>query len=340
LDKRTKKLIRRLIFITLSGAIIGCIVGFVRGLELGGLQGIEFGISKGILIGSSISLFTSVFGLAIYPQALKRFSFTAEILIKTITYTLIVITLFILVSYLFTPVISFKVQVEMLVPVIIITIGATLVSTFMMSIDRLLGRRILLNFFTGKYHHPVEEERIFMFADLVSSTTIAEKIGHIEFHKFLNDFFFDITFPVIESNGEIYKYVGDELIAVWHVKDADTNYRCMNCYFEMKEEIEKQKNKYLKSYGFTPTFRVGMHCGTVITGEMGDYKREIAFLGDVVNTTARIQEESKAHKQDVLISGKLMSKINFPKEVNTESMGIVKLRGKETELELFAVRKI
>ena len=340
MDKRTKKLIRRLIFITLSGAIIGCIVGFVRGLELGGLQGIEFGISKGILIGSSISLFTSVFGLAIYPQALKRFSFTAEILIKTITYTLIVITLFILVSYLFTPVISFKVQVEMLVPVIIITIGATLVSTFMMSIDRLLGRRILLNFFTGKYHHPVEEERIFMFADLVSSTTIAEKIGHIEFHKFLNDFFFDITFPVIESNGEIYKYVGDELIAVWHVKDADTNYRCMNCYFEMKEEIEKQKNKYLKSYGFTPTFRVGMHCGTVITGEMGDYKREIAFLGDVVNTTARIQEESKAHKQDVLISGKLMSKINFPKEVNTESMGIVKLRGKETELELFAVRKI
>jgi adenylate cyclase len=340
LDKRTKKLIRRLIFITLSGAIIGCIVGFVRGLELGGLQGIEFGISKGILIGSSISLFTSVFGLAIYPQALKRFSFTAEIVIKTITYTLIVITLFILVSYLFTPVISFKVQVEMLVPVIIITIGTTLVSTFMMSIDRLLGRRILLNFFTGKYHHPVEEERIFMFADLVSSTTIAEKIGHIEFHKFLNDFFFDITFPVIESNGEIYKYVGDELIAVWHVKDADTNYRCMNCYFEMKEEIEKQKNKYVKSYGFTPKFRVGMHCGTVITGEMGDYKREIAFLGDVVNTTARIQEESKAHKQDVLISGKLMSKINFPKEVNTESMGIVKLRGKETELELFAVRKI
>jgi len=340
LDKRTKKLIRRLIFITLSGAIIGCIVGFVRGLELGGLQGIEFGISKGILIGSSISLFTSVFGLAIYPQALKRFSFTAEILIKTITYTLIVITLFILVSYLFTPVISFKVQVEMLVPVIIITIGATLVSTFMMSIDRLLGRRILLNFFTGKYHHPVEEERIFMFADLVSSTTIAEKIGHVEFHKFLNDFFFDITFPVIESNGEIYKYVGDELIAVWHVKDADTNYRCMNCYFEMKEEIEKQKNKYLKIYGFKPELRVGMHCGTVITGEMGDYKREIAFLGDVVNTTARIQEESKAHKQDVLISGKLMSKINFPKEVNTESMGIVKLRGKETELELFAVRKI
>lgn len=38
-----------------------------------------------------------------------------------------------------------------------------------------IGQGVLLNFFTGKYHHPIEEDRIFMFLDMKDSTTIAEK---------------------------------------------------------------------------------------------------------------------------------------------------------------------
>jgi len=81
-----------------------------------------------------------------------------------------------------------------------------------MQINRLIGGRIFLSFFTGRYHKPIEEDRIFMFLDLKSSTAIAEKIGHINFHKFINDFLFTISEAIISNRGEIYKYVGDEII--------------------------------------------------------------------------------------------------------------------------------
>ena len=59
-----------------------------------------------------------------------------------------------------------------------------------------------------------------MFLDLKSSTTIAEKIGHINFHKFINDFLFTISEAIISSKGEIYKYVGDEVIITWKMKEG------------------------------------------------------------------------------------------------------------------------
>ena len=58
-----------------------------------------------------------------------------------------------------------------------------------------LGKLIL-----GQYHSPREEERVFMFVDIKSSTTIAEKLGHIHFFDLLNDFFSDITNAIFYSS--------------------------------------------------------------------------------------------------------------------------------------------
>ncbi|MHA1992727.1 MAG: hypothetical protein ACW98A_17360 [Candidatus Hodarchaeales archaeon] len=66
----------------------------------------------------------------------------------------------------------------------------------------------MLNFILGKYHHPKEEKRTFMFMDLKSSTTYAEKLGHIEYNKLIQDCFFDLTDVVAENNANIYQYVG------------------------------------------------------------------------------------------------------------------------------------
>jgi len=57
-----------------------------------------------------------------------------------------------------------------------------------------------------------------MFIDLNDSTTIAEKIGDIEYNKFLNNFFYDITDSIIENYGRIYRYVGDEVVVSWKLK--------------------------------------------------------------------------------------------------------------------------
>jgi len=60
----------------------------------------------------------------------------------------------------------------------------------------------LNNFFLGKYHHPVAEERIFMFVDMNSSTTIAENLGHVKYFEMLKEYFVDLSGAVIESPGD------------------------------------------------------------------------------------------------------------------------------------------
>lgn len=336
-----KRIIRKIRIIGAVGAVSLCIsftlsVFFGRA-AFGPNYPLAFIVFRSMLMAFFTSTGFMFFELIVFQEILKQFKFSLVILIKSVIYTLLVIGIFLLISFAFNAVLPVPIQMKILTLTIAVAFAIFLFVTFIMTINRLLGRRILLNFFTGRYYNPVEEERIFMFLDLVSSTSIAEKIGHVEFHKFLNEFFFDITDPIIESNGEIYKYVGDELIAVWKLNDNKKNYGCVNCYFEMRKIIEGQKEKYMKRFGFTPEFRVGMHCGTVITGEMGNYRREVAFLGDVVNTAARIQEESKARKLGLLVSQKLLDRISLPENVMKENVGVVKLKGKENEVMLFTI---
>jgi len=108
------------------------------------------------------------------------------------------------------------------------------VSLFFSEVSENLGMLVLHNFFIGKYHKPVEEERIFMFLDMKSSTTIAEKLGHVKYFEMLKEYYSDLSDPIIQYSGEIYQYVGDEIVVSWKLKNGLQNNNCLNCFFAMK----------------------------------------------------------------------------------------------------------
>jgi len=333
--KRKTKL---LLVVTIVGIIVGGIIGMVRYYSSGQLIPVIPSLFKGILLGGLLSLWLAFLEQIYLPERLRRFNFLMALLIRTVLYTLSVILVFMVISYAFSYWMPMEVQLVMLAPALIITFCIVFLSTFFISLNRLLGARVLFNFFSGRYHHPREEKRIFLFADLVSSTTIAEKIGHIQFHKFLRDFLHDVTEPILYSKGEIYKYVGDEVIVAWFLRDRRINFRCIECCFEMEKNLKRKESYYMETYGYMPEFRSGLHCGTVVAGEVGDSKREIAFLGDVVNTTARIQGEAKVKNRNILVSGDLINEMELPADAEVEDMGKIVLKGKLEEVGLFSVR--
>jgi adenylate cyclase len=85
--------------------------------------------------------------------------------------------------------------------------------------------------------------------------------------------------------------------------------------------------------------RAGLHCGPVVTGEMGSVKREIVFLGDTVNTAARIQELCRQTGDRVLASADLIDRLELPRGIAKRSLGDLRLRGKEADLALYALTK-
>ncbi len=200
-----------------------------------------------------------------------------------------------------------------------------------------LGQGVLHNFFTGKYHTPKEEERIFMFLDMKSSTTIAENIGHVKYFGMLKEYFLDLTNPIIQNFGEIYQYVGDEIVVTWTLKNGVFNNRCVECFFEMKKAIQKQKIKYQNQFGLVPEFKAGFHYGKVITGEIGVIKKEIIFTGDVLNTTARIQSLCNGFGVDLLVSGQLIKKLQLRPPFQIKEIGENELRGRGEKIDLYTV---
>ena len=201
------------------------------------------------------------------------------------------------------------------------------------------GRGVFFETLLGKYHTPINEDRIFMFLDLKSSTTIAERLGHKRYFKLLNRFFEDVTKGIIERDGEIYQYVGDEVVITWKLKYGIENANCIRCFFDIEDIIKHKAHKYLEKYGVAPTFKAGLHCGEVTTGEVGTFKKDIIFTGDVLNTTSRIESQCNEFDKKLLVSEGLISLIPLDGDFRVEELGNIDLRGKRQPVKIYSVSR-
>ena len=211
---------------------------------------------------------------------------------------------------------------------------------FMLQVSDKFGPGVLWKLITGKYYHPREEERIFMFLDLRSSTTIAEKIGNKHFFELLKDIYDDITDPIINHLGEIYQYVGDEVVVTWRLQKGLKENNCLLCFFSIDRVMKERSDFYLKKYGLTPTFKAGLHVGRATVGEIGMIKKDIVYSGDVLNTASRIQGECNRQNVNVLVSEELLQHLHFNGEYHSRPIGEILLRGKEGKVTLNTVELV
>ena len=201
------------------------------------------------------------------------------------------------------------------------------------------GPGVFWDFLLGKYFHPKREERIFMFVDLRSSTSIAEKLGEQRYFDFLKDIIQHTTPSILDAKGEIYQYVGDEIVISWKMHEGVDNANCLKCFFEIREALRLKTSYYQETYdGMVPEFKAGLHYGHVVAGEIGVVKRDIVFSGDVLNTAARIQQKCNELGVNILLSDYLLDKLNIQTDAfKPKKLGEIALRGKEQEVMLYTL---
>jgi adenylate cyclase len=212
--------------------------------------------------------------------------------------------------------------------------------SFVRMVSRKFGPGILWNMFIGKYRNPREELRVFMFLDLKSSTTIAEKLGHIKFSRLIQDCFADLTSVITKHKVEIYQYVGDEAVLSWPLEKGLENNHCIHCYFDYMEVLASKSDHYETTYGLQPFFKAGVHLGKVIVAEVGLIKREIAYHGDVLNTTARIQSQCNKLQQQLLVSEQLVKYMQPDSQLQSQHLGEEILKGKQTAVAIYGLTRV
>ncbi|HEY9047889.1 MAG TPA: adenylate/guanylate cyclase domain-containing protein [Ohtaekwangia sp.] len=213
----------------------------------------------------------------------------------------------------------------------------SLLLNFINQMNSRYGPGVLIPLLLGRYRSPKEESRIFMFMDLRSSTMVAERLGHLHYSSFIRDCFSDINQVLHAYNAQVYQYVGDEIVITWQEREGIKDHLCIKFYFACMRALRVRDAYYLATYGFQPDFKAGMHLGVVTAVEIGEIKRDIAYHGDTLNTASRIQGMCNQYNKPLLISRALLDKLTLHRDMQSENMGEIILKGKAETTEIYSI---
>ncbi len=185
----------------------------------------------------------------------------------------------------------------------------TSVAILVVQVEEFMGRRFFMGFLLGWYDKPREAERVVLSIDLVGSSALNERLGDLLYFRFLNRTHSLMTDAVLRHDAEIHKYVGDEVIFTWTMREGIHHLNCLGLFFDIKERIEAHRPHMMREFGVAPQFRGGLHGGKVITAQVGHIKRAIDFSGDVMNTTSRVESLAKELKADLMITQELLDRM-------------------------------
>jgi adenylate cyclase len=187
--------------------------------------------------------------------------------------------------------------------------------------------------FAKKYQGGAEIPVTMFFADIRGSTTLAEKIGPMEFSNLINRYYVTCTLVLSQAGAMIEKLVGDEVTAVFAPGISGENY--FGQAIEAAKELLRETG-HANENGPWVQVGIGIHCGDAFVGSVGKPEgiMEVTSLGDVPNTAARLT--SLAGPGEILVSEET---INAAK-MNThglEKRELV-LKGREQEITAFVLR--
>lgn len=348
---RRVRLFLGIVIFLITGSILFGVVGGIAyfpdrplaGAAFGALAaGLASGVIFLVIIGSEIFLPRTRLGLA-----LERMPFLVTLGIKSLAYSAVILAVVgskigrWLAAYLvFGPEFAETVLGPEGLPVAIsisVTLLVTLVAILLIQLSALVGGSTLRDIALGRYHRSRIEERFFLFVDIVGSTPLAERLGPASVHDFLNQVFQIASDPIDAHGGEVYQYVGDEVVITWLMEDGRSGARPLACYFAIERALDSAAKDFEHNFGTVPRLRAALHAGPVITGEVGGSRRSIVFHGDVMNTTSRIENATRDLQRSFLASEDALNRLEGVEVYALADLGPQQLRGRAAPLRVYAV---
>jgi len=173
-----------------------------------------------------------------------------------------------------------------------------------------------------------------LFADVRGFTSYSEKHSPEELVAVLNQYLAAAADAVLAQEGTVDKFLGDAVMAWYNapILQPDHTLRAVKSALAIRDAIAKLHSELPKEAHLD--FGVGIHYGEAVLGWIGTEKRlEFTSLGDSVNTTKRIQENSA--KNQILISKEAYERVKD--EVDAKPFAPLTVKGKTQPLDVYDV---
>jgi adenylate cyclase len=179
---------------------------------------------------------------------------------------------------------------------------------------------------------------VLWYSDLRGFTKIAESLPSEELIQFLNEYFECLVDPVHERGGQVLKFMGDSVLAIFPVDSGPDV--CRTALDASDDALERVKalNVRRKADGLTTTeIYVAMHLGDVNYGNIGSRDRlDFTVVGPAVNEVTRIEDMCRTLEQTVVISSAFAEAAGGCTD-RLVSLGRYALRGVRQPQELFTL---
>ena len=132
-----------------------------------------------------------------------------------------------------------------------------------------------------------------MFCDMEGFGLLSEKLGHEKVYSIMDEVFETLIHKVIDYGGTVNKMTGDGIMALFGAPIAleEAPQRAIRSALSIQREMARVSNRLKSESGIRPIkMRIGIHCGPVVVGTLGnDLRVEFTAVGDTVNLASRMQ---------------------------------------------------
>ena len=179
---------------------------------------------------------------------------------------------------------------------------------------------------------------VIWYSDMRDSTRLADRLDPRAFIDLLNRYFECTAGAVVAVGGEVLRFVGDAVLAIFPIREGgDDARRAAERALAAATDAElrlSRTNERLAGTGTGPIrFGLGLHVGDVMYGNIGVPERlEFSVIGPAANEVARIEDLTKELGRTVLVSAA------FAEVAGTrcEPLGVQRLRGVGAPVQVFA----
>jgi adenylate cyclase len=350
--RRRGTLLLRLLAATMAiGAGIGVALGYgfhdapLLGALVGAMNGVTTGVLLlGTILGAEIFLPPTRVG-----HALDRAPFLVTVAIKLLIYAALIVIVVggrlggrlagAVAAVAIGPELAGAIYAHLAPSALLIATLVLLIANaiFVLEMISLVGERTLRDIVFGRYHRSRTEERFFLFLDIAGSTPLAERIGPFAVHRFLGEVFRLASDPIDDHHGEVYQYVGDEVVVTWTVQSGRNRARPIACFFAIERALERAAPAFAREFGAVPRLRAALHAGPIISGEVGGSRRAVVYHGDVMNAASRLEQAARDLDRRFLVSDDALLRLDNLQGFALDDLGLQHLRGRAGAIRVYEV---
>src|SRR3954465_7886074 len=174
-----------------------------------------------------------------------------------------------------------------------------------------------------------------MICDLRDFTKISDNWPRDDVIHLLNDFFAAMSEPIARRGGEILKFMGDGLLAIFPLSEPNACANLLHAVAEARQAMAALNDKNNETGRAALNYGIGVHVGDVMYGNIGSRSRlDFTVIGPAVNMASRLETFTNQLGRTVLLSRAFADSVES--DFALERVGEYPVRGFNDPIEIFA----